>query len=74
MLLLNICVEVVVIDKCRPVSRPGLQLALDKIEPVLAPEQLAIDDVTGRAKHAGINRLLRVGFVARLVLQYIDSP
>jgi hypothetical protein len=31
------------------------QRTLDKVESVLAPEKFAIDPVTGRTKHPGIN-------------------
>src|SRR5574337_1383069 len=38
----------------------GAQPALDEIEPVLAPEHFAVDDVTGRAEHSGLDCLARV--------------
>ena len=38
----------------------GLQRALDKIEPVLAPEQLAPVDVTGCAEDAALDRLRHI--------------
>src|SRR5574337_1350845 len=45
----------------------GAQPALDEIEPVLAPEHLAVDDVAGRAEHAGLERLacVRVELLVR---------
>ena len=42
------------------------ELAGDEVEPILAPEQLAVNHIGGCAKHAGGNRLAGVGLVLLL--------
>ena len=51
---------------CSPVSVVGRKLALHEIEPVLSPEQLAIDDVGRRAEDAPRLGLGQVGLPALL--------
>ena len=52
------------------------QAPLEEVEPVLAPEQLAVEDVARRAEHAGFDRPLRVRLVAlvhRLRLRVVEA-
>ena len=42
------------------------ELALYEIEPVLAPEDFAVDDVARRAENAGLDGTLGVGFIPLL--------
>jgi hypothetical protein len=44
-------------------SAPG-QSPVEKIQAILSPEDLAVHDVAGGAKHAGVDRLLSVDLIA----------
>ena len=45
-------------------NRP--EFALHKIQPILTPEQFAVNHIAGRTEHTRVNRLLGVGFVTLL--------
>src|SRR5664279_4646387 len=61
---------------CAPPSGRLGQAPLDEVEPVLAPEQFAVDRVGRRAEHASVDGALRVGLVTvvhRLGLRILET-
>src|ERR1700690_1710049 len=50
-------------DRVLQTRRAFLERALDELEPVLAPEDLAVDDIAGRAEHVARPGLLRISIV-----------
>lgn len=43
-----------------------MKFSFDKIEPVLAPKKLTVNDITGRAKNRLVDGLLGIRIVLRL--------